>query len=128
MREDELTINKTIKFLEQQNALKTVQFDAVVEYITNTARCKSRLILDYFGETDSTDCGICSNCIASAKETIKPASIRSSVVEILKTGPHSSAELEHALGLTTEETVKALRILLEERKIKIDHRNFYNIA
>lgn len=128
VREDELTINKTIKFLEQQNALKTVQFDAVVEYITNTARCKSRLILDYFGETDSTDCGICSNCIASAKETVKPASIRSSVFEILKTGPHSSAELEHALGLTTEETVKALRILLEERKIKIDHRNFYNIA
>jgi len=128
VREDELTINKTIKFLEQQNALKTVQFDAVVEYITNTARCKSRLILDYFGETDSTDCGNCSNCIASAKETVKPAAIRSSVFEILKTGPHSSAELEHALGLTAQETVIALRTLLEERKIKIDNRNFYSIA
>lgn len=128
VREDELTINKTIKFLEQQNALKTVQFDAVVEYISNTARCKSRLILDYFGETDSRDCGICSNCIASAKETVKPASIISSVFEILKTGPHSSAELEHALGLTKEETVIALSTLLEERKIKIDNRNFYSIA
>jgi ATP-dependent DNA helicase RecQ len=128
VREDELTINKTIKFLEQQNGLKTAQFDAVTEYIINTTRCKSRLILDYFGETDSTDCGICSNCIASGKVGLKPAAIKSLVLEVIKTRPHSSAELESVLGLTTEEIVRALRTLLEERKIKIDNRNFYSIV
>lgn len=127
VREDELTINKTIKFLEQQNAIKAAQFESVVAYMTDTNRCKSRLILYYFGETESADCGNCSNCLAKSSGRNKPADIKSSVLVALNNSSMSSQELEHTLGFTPEETLLALRILLEERKITINNRNLYSL-
>lgn len=128
VREDELTINKTIKFLEQQNTVKAAQFESVVHYATNASRCKSRLILDYFGETESTDCGICSNCLDTNKPKIKQHDIKTALMQALQDGPQSSAWLENMLGFSPDETIQALRTLLEERKITITNRNLYTIT
>lgn len=128
VREDELTVNKTIKFLEQQNTLKIKQFEAVTDYITNTTRCKSRLILDYFGETESIDCGICSTCMRSKRESLKPADLKNALIKALEERPQSSSELQDLFGFSPEETLGALRTLLEERKITITNRNLYSIA
>jgi ATP-dependent DNA helicase RecQ len=49
VREDERTINRVVKYLEAQNNLKKEQLKQVVNYVTNTETCKSRLILAYFG-------------------------------------------------------------------------------
>lgn len=127
VREDELTTNRTIKFLEQQNSIKAAQFESVVEYITNSNRCKSRLILDYFGETESKDCGICSNCLVSGSERPKPSEIKNLILEALREKAMTSAELEHQTGFSADETLKTLRILLEEQKIIITNRNLYSL-
>ena len=37
---------------------------SIINYQTDTTHCRSRLLLDYFGETDSPDCGHCDVCIA----------------------------------------------------------------
>ncbi len=38
------------------------RIDAVINYATSSTRCRSQLLLDYFGETDSSPCGICDVC------------------------------------------------------------------
>jgi ATP-dependent DNA helicase RecQ len=125
VREDELTINRISKFLEQQNDIKLRQFEAVVGYVTNTDTCKSRLILEYFDETTATDCGICSYCINKNRKPASPIELANAILGLLKDAPSNSKELEHKLELTPEETVFALQLLLENDRITTNTNNQY---
>lgn len=125
VREDEHTINRVAKFLQQQNDLKTSQFAAVVNYVSDISQCKSRLLLAYFGETDTTDCGICSVCIQKKKTPKSPIEIAQTILKLLENSTLTSREIENTLELTSEETIFALRMLLENNKVSINNQNQY---
>jgi len=127
VREDEHTINRISKFLVQQNDIKVKQFDSVIHYVDTTTRCKSRLILDYFDEENTTDCGICSYCITKNRKPKSPLETATAIIELLKAGALDSRQMESALGLTPEETVFAVRLLLEHNKIMINTNNQYTL-
>jgi ATP-dependent DNA helicase RecQ len=127
VREDEHTINRISKFLVQQNDIKVKQFETVVSYVNNTSRCKSRLILDYFDEENSTDCGICSYCITKNRQPKSPLETATAIIELLKETSYDSRAIETRLGLTPDETVFALRLLLEHNKILINTNNQYTL-
>lgn len=38
------------------------RIDAVIHYATSTTHCRSQILLEYFGETDSPPCGNCDVC------------------------------------------------------------------
>lgn len=125
IREDEKTINRISKFLQTQNELKTSQLNSVIQYVTNDKICKSAQLLQYFGETNPTKCGICSVC-NSHKETafdIKKAAVE--VVQILSQRPYTSRELEQLLNLEQRLILETLQFLLEEEKIQVNPRNEY---
>lgn len=128
IREDDLTINRVSKFLEKQNTIKVQQFESIINYVTDESRCKSRLILAYFDEPETKDCGICSYCIAQKKESRSPVAIAQSVLEALKARPQDSRGIETALDLTPRETIQALQLLLDNNKIKITNNNTYTIT
>ena len=127
VREDEHTINRISKFLEKQNEIKLKQFEAVVDYVTNTNKCKSRLILEYFDEKTGTDCGICSYCINKTRKAASPLDSANAILGLLKEAPSDSKELENKLNLTTEEIVFALQILLENNRITTNTNNQYTL-
>ena len=125
IREDEKTINRISKFLQTQNELKTSQLNSVIQYVTNDKICKSAQLLQYFGETNPTKCGICSVC-NSHKETafdIKKTAVE--VVQILSQRPYTSRELEQLLNLEQRLILETLQFLLEEEKIQVNPRNEY---
>jgi len=128
VREDELTINRVAKFLQQQNELKANQFASVVNYVSDTSECKSRLLLTYFGETNASDCENCSVCIQKKKTPKSPVETAESILTLLQNSALTSREIENSLELTSEETIFALRILLENNKIRIDNFNQYSIV
>lgn len=125
VREDEHTINRISKFLENQNEIKLRQFEAVVDYVANTKKCKSRIILEYFDETTNTNCGICSYCITKNRKPASPLDSANAILKLLKDAPSGSKELESKLDLTPEETVFALQILLENNRITMNTNNQY---
>jgi ATP-dependent DNA helicase RecQ len=128
VREDEHTINRVSKFLEQQNQIKVGQFNSVVHYAVDDSRCKSRLILEYFDEVTTTDCGICSYCIAKKRQPKSPIDIATAIIELLKGADLNSRDIETMLELTPQETVFALQLLLENQKIKINAYNQYTVT
>ena len=125
VREDDHTINRIAKFLENQNKIKTSQFESVINYVTDTTTCKSRLILDYFDEKDTADCGICSYCISKNRKIVSPIESANAIMELLKQAPMNSKQLELELELTPQETIFAIQILLENNRIALTTNNQY---
>ncbi|GAB5540122.1 MAG: ATP-dependent DNA helicase RecQ [Salibacteraceae bacterium] len=41
--------------------------EAMLHYLQTNSKCRSRMILEYFGETDAKNCGICDFCIEQKK-------------------------------------------------------------
>ncbi|MGM0620559.1 MAG: RecQ family zinc-binding domain-containing protein, partial [Bacteroidota bacterium] len=57
---DRLKITKENYDYRKKDFLNRVE--AVIHYATSNTTCRSRLLLEYFGETDSNDCGTCDVC------------------------------------------------------------------
>lgn len=57
---DRLKISKESYDL-RKNELNN-RIDAVIYYATSTTKCRSQILLEYFGETDSVRCGNCDMC------------------------------------------------------------------
>lgn len=122
-REDNHTLNRVIPFLEHQNQLKISQFNSMISYIEDENSCKNNILLGYFDEEKTADCGSCSSCIRKKKSNVNldPQSILS----VLKNEPLTSRELENRLACTTEILIFTLQLLLENKKIGINNVNKY---
>ena len=127
VREDERTINRVVKYLEAQNELKKQKLQEVIRYVKTTDQCKSRMILAYFGEKNTVNCGICSFCSAVKQKTTTTISIRDLILESLTQKPLSSRELFKSLPYSEQVLILALKELLEDEKIKILPSNQYTI-
>lgn len=123
VREDDLTINRVVKFLEHQNDIKVQQLQSVIHYVSDEKQCKNKLLLAYFDEKTNTDCGICSFCVAKKKEN--PSTLSESVIQNLKKEAKTSRELENILSCSTEDLIFALQLLLEKNSIAVDNHNKY---
>ncbi len=43
------------------------RFSKMLDYASNEERCRSRILAEYFGDTEAKDCGICDVCLAQRK-------------------------------------------------------------
>lgn len=126
-REDDLTINPVIKFLEQYNNIKQQQFDSVIGYVTDEKNCNSKKILAYFDEKEISDCGMCSNCLKQkpTQKTLEQLFIE--IKNFLKQKDASPEELEHYINADSSTLIEALRLLLDQNYITLNSQNQYTI-
>jgi ATP-dependent DNA helicase RecQ len=127
IRDDDRTINKVSKFLENQNNLKKSNFQSVLDYVNDKDHCKSRQILSYFGEKDSSDCGICSFCINKFSKKVNLQSLSDKIIQLLKIQEMNSREIEKLTKSKTVDVIDAIQNLLENNKIKIGVNNNYKL-
>jgi len=128
IREDDRTINRISKFLKIQNDRKTDQLHSVINYVMDKKTCKNVLILGYFGEKNPKKCGLCSVCISDEITTSELQKIALQITELVRNKLHSSRTLERELNYTEVQIIKAIEYLLEEGKIKTNHKNQYFLA
>lgn len=55
--------------IEKRAKLATEKSAAVINYVKNKSKCRSNLLLQYFGENNSSACGICDYCVSQKKES-----------------------------------------------------------
>jgi ATP-dependent DNA helicase RecQ len=125
VREDERTINRVSKYLENQNKQKIAQFESVLNYINEKKVCKSKLILNYFGEKADKDCGICSYCISKKKKSNDGSVVSEKIIALLKIQELNSREIQKLTKNSEDEVIFALQNLLENNKIAIKPNNKY---
>ncbi|MDB0039812.1 RecQ family ATP-dependent DNA helicase [Polaribacter sp.] len=123
-REDEKTINRNAKEIQQYLDQKRKKAADLIDFIKNNTLCRSKQILTYFDEKETTACGICDVCLSNKKA---PPSLRNNILELLsKTTAISSLEICHLIDTNEKHILIHLQTLLSEGKIALNHQNkFY---
>lgn len=127
VREDDLTINRVSKYLENQNNLKKEQLESVINYATENTKCKQKIILEYFGETKTKNCGICSYCINLNKKSADVLTVVEKIKFLLRNQSLSSREIQISTQESADDIIFALRELLDNNIIKIESNNKYSL-
>ncbi|WP_338356228.1 RecQ family ATP-dependent DNA helicase [Yeosuana marina] len=128
-REDDKTINRIADMIEQQNNLKKLQVNAVLDYIKNDDICKSVQLLSYFGEKNVNPCGICSVCTTTKKpsKTLNTKTLKNQIIELLETKDLSSREMISMLDYSEKDIKDMIQMLLEHSIISITKTNTYKL-
>ncbi len=108
---DELRIPASVYEDRIRHAKEHVE--SMLTYVHNTRVCRSRQLLEYFGETSSEDCGLCDVCMEKNKALTQGsvATAKARIKELLSDGQaHKFSEL-NTLPLDKIYIEKALREL-----------------
>lgn len=94
---------------------------AMTEYAETDDKCRSRMLLLYFGEKNEHNCGQCDVCLSSHSSGIRQGmfdEISRAIEEALKDKEMTTSELmEHIASYEKENVAKALSYLLSEEII-----------
>ncbi|MBN2166943.1 MAG: RecQ family ATP-dependent DNA helicase [Marinilabiliaceae bacterium] len=119
-REDlpDIVINSRVYDERKENFEKRVF--AVIDYATTSYICRSKMLLNYFGETKSDNCGKCDVCQNKKKTDINENEFDSIVAEIkneLLMGSLSVDMVINKLSFDKNDVVKVLRWLEDNAMI-----------
>lgn len=121
IREDERTINRISKYLNFYNLQKDNQLLNILNYIKEEERCKVQIILDYFKESNTINCGICSTCLKRKDvEENEMSSYEKRILEILKNKSKTSRALQLELKIDADLIKKILKELTDNETILIE--------
>ena len=99
----------------------------VVKYASSTDMCRNRMLLNYFGETATHDCGHCDVCVAKKQTSSdwknEMQQTRNAVIEFLKDGQvHKLTDLK-TLPVKQHYLTEVIREMSEEEELIIDGLN-----
>ncbi len=128
VREDERTINRVSKHLESQNLVKKEQMKAMLDYVSNETNCRSKLLLNYFGEKNSEECGVCSYCLSKMRKVIPKGDLKSEIIKLLRQNEMTVREIVSLLGIDEKQVLEVIKSLLEYNIVSINSRNQFTIV
>lgn len=127
VREDDRTINRVAKYLEEQNKVKKQQLESVIHYVSVEQHCKSKLLLQYFGEQIEEDCGKCSYCLQSNKSKITEQGLQQRIQTLLLEKDLTSREIVATLLFDEKEVLNTLKQMLENHLVSINTKNQFTL-
>lgn len=118
---EDIFIPKNIYEMRKEQYVKRI--NAMEEYATNDAVCRSRQLLRYFGERKSTDCEICDVCATHRNQPTRKGDSDNPcncIIQLLSDGEkHRITELKDLL-LSRNDLDDALKQLTQEERIHIE--------
>jgi ATP-dependent DNA helicase RecQ len=122
-REDAEHIVLPASIYEERKEQYTQRIQAMLEYAKSTSQCRSRILLKYFGETSSKDCGQCDVCLNHLGKLVTKDGQQNACEQICTLlANHERHHITEILRLPlpTEEIDAALTRLMQEEKIRQD--------
>ena len=105
---------------EERKKQFTERINQVINYAKNNQVCRSRQLLHYFGETRSSDCGICDVCADFAPTPHSLKTANEQILALLKDRKkHHISEL-HRINIEEHTLKETLELLIHEEIIHID--------
>jgi ATP-dependent DNA helicase RecQ len=115
--------------LNEQMAKYQYRLNAVEQYVTSKTKCRSRILLAYFNEPISSNCGQCDYCLSLKKNALESAQF-DLVISAIKTQFNDQsftiAQLQHGLpNLTLDRINPILQWLLQENLLVKKEQGYY---
>jgi len=112
---------------DQRKKVFQQKIDAVLHYAGNILFCRSRMLLAYFGETNSENCGLCDVCLERNKMELSNADydkFSKKIKSLLEQSPLSLQQLVEHSGSNKEILIiKTLQLLIDEGEVIYDKEN-----
>lgn len=108
---------------DERRALFAQRLSSIVNYVATADKCRSSLLLEYFGEKDTAPCGRCDVCVAAHRSTVSDESHASGIAAVealLADGKIHPFEEFDKLSLSRPALSKLLRHLCDEEKIIVE--------
>lgn len=103
------------------------KMESVIYYAFSKHKCRSQILLSYFGEKESYRCGICDVCLERNKlelSDIEFSSVSDQLKKLLKEQPLSITDLVNSIKKVKEDkTIKVIQWLMENHKIITNDKN-----
>lgn len=95
------------------------RIEAMLHYAEETDYCRSKVLLHYFGEEESADCGQCDICRSRHKKTSETEedTVSRLIIGLLKDGKQHSAQELRIPGWPSDKVGAVLHRLVEEERI-----------
>ena len=96
------------------------RIEKMIAYATSVNKCRSRMLLRYFGEETSHDCGQCDVCLDRKGNSVAPERLHEAtrkILSLLADGQPHHVSVLHAIALPYTTIEEALRRLVSEEKV-----------
>lgn len=97
------------------------RINAMIEYAESENRCRSRMLLRYFGEKNEHNCGQCDICLQQHQSGLKSGefeSISQQLQALLKENPLSLQEIKNKMQVPENHLMKVVSYLVSEEIIR----------
>lgn len=97
------------------------RINAMIEYAESENRCRSRMLLRYFGEKNEHNCGQCDICLQQHQSGLKSGefeSISQQLQALLKENPLSLQEIKDKMQVPENHLIKVVSYLVSEEIIR----------
>ncbi len=126
-REDTERLQFNVELLKKRRAAHEHRLSSMKNYATSNQECRSKLLLSYFGEKNSTRCGICDVCLRRNRVGLSEMEfeqISIQIKQLLRDKPHSISEVVNKTEKVKEElTLRIIQFLLDNRELEMNAGN-----
>ncbi len=108
------------KEYEEQESLTRMRMDTMIHYATEDHRCRSQILLMYFGEKDPFRCGQCDVCMESEDKPLNRYDndlIADQIRDAVLSGPLTVQELNAAIQDDPAKISRVLDDMFDENKV-----------
>ncbi|MFN8135112.1 MAG: ATP-dependent DNA helicase RecQ [Bacteroidales bacterium] len=117
---EDIMLSKT--FYSQRKMEAFAMFDKLVHYVSSDSECRSRMLVSYCGETNSSSCGVCDTCLDRKRKAIsekQSQEIVRDILTILSQHPATITDIVSRMKIVKENDLIAIvRWLVEEGKVQ----------
>ena len=120
-RVEKETLPITKEVYEDRKESYVSRIHAMIEYADSDDKCRSRMLLEYFGEKNDHDCGLCDVCVEKRKDipSDRFKQLEAQIKAALKDSPLSVEALMKQFTKNKDEAQQVIQHLLSEEEIQL---------